>query len=109
MPKPPTSKKLSSLKVAAPGQATPRLQAHAFTPAVRPTAGVVIANPRFQAAGMGKFRPGIIAVPGLGGEGASRDQLTVPISPAPEPTDTLLFEDPANPAKKYYLPRYRLR
>ena len=109
MPKPPTSKTLSSLKVAAPGQATPRLQARAFTPAVRPTAGVVIANPRLSAAGSVKIRPQVIAVPGLGGEGASRDQLTVPISPAPEPTDTLLFEDPANPAKKYYLPRYRLR
>lgn len=33
---------------------------------------------------------------------------SVPISPNDPPSDTTLFEDPADPAKKYYLPRYRL-
>jgi hypothetical protein len=33
---------------------------------------------------------------------------TVPISPADPPTDAILFEDPADSSKKYYLPRYRL-
>src|SRR5690606_10678508 len=42
-------------------------------------------------------------------EGYPRDQATLPISPAPEPSDTTLFEDPADPARKLYLPRYRLR
>ncbi len=33
---------------------------------------------------------------------------TVPISPADPPSDAILFEDPVDPSKKYYLPRYRL-
>lgn len=112
MPKPPTSKTLSSLKVAAAGQVTPRLQVRAFTPEVRTLRAserVVVANPRLYASEFVRIRPQVVAVSGFGGEGDSRDKLTVPISPAPEPADSLLFEDPANPAKKYYLPRYRLR
>lgn len=42
-------------------------------------------------------------------EGDTRDKLTVPVSPIAEPADTTIFEDPADPAKKYYLPRYRVR
>jgi hypothetical protein len=33
---------------------------------------------------------------------------TVPVSPVDPPNDAILFEDPADSAKKYYLPRYRL-
>jgi hypothetical protein len=33
---------------------------------------------------------------------------TVPVSPVDPPNDAVLFEDPADSAKKYYLPRYRL-
>ncbi|MFI5735476.1 hypothetical protein ACIA49_35530 [Kribbella sp. NPDC051587] len=47
---------------------------------------------------MGPLRPGV-----------PRSQITVPISPDGRVDDTVLFEDPADPAKVYYLPRYRLR
>src|SRR6186997_2166997 len=40
------------------------------------------------------------------GIGVERGQVRVPISPVPEPVDTSLFEDPADAAKKLYLPRY---
>lgn len=40
--------------------------------------------------------------------GLPRSQIKVPIAPASDLTDETLFEDPADPAKKYYLPRYRL-
>ncbi len=35
--------------------------------------------------------------------------VTIPISPATKPADTLLFIDPKDTDKKYWLPRYRLR
>ncbi|HLJ27858.1 MAG TPA: hypothetical protein VKY85_14195 [Candidatus Angelobacter sp.] len=41
-------------------------------------------------------------------EGVTRDQIKVPICPAPDVTDEVLFEDPAQPAKKFYLPRYKV-
>lgn len=41
--------------------------------------------------------------------GVPRSQVTVPISPDGRVDDTVLFQDPADPAKVYYLPRYRLR
>ena len=37
----------------------------------------------------------------------TRPELTVPISPGPALTDTVLYEDPAVPDRRYYLPRYR--
>jgi hypothetical protein len=37
-----------------------------------------------------------------------RDQVTVPICSVEDVTDTVLFEDAANPTKKFYLPRYRI-
>ncbi|MFI5959349.1 hypothetical protein [Cryptosporangium sp. NPDC051539] len=37
-----------------------------------------------------------------------RDQLTVPVCPVPEPSDTVLFERSDDPARKLYLPRYRV-
>jgi hypothetical protein len=40
--------------------------------------------------------------------GLPRDRITVPISPAAEVTDQVLFEEPGDPTKKRYLPRYRL-
>lgn len=40
--------------------------------------------------------------------GAPREQMKVPICPGADVTDEVLFEDPAQPAKKYYLPRYKL-
>ncbi|MCC6456078.1 MAG: hypothetical protein IT328_14080 [Caldilineaceae bacterium] len=40
--------------------------------------------------------------------GVPRDQITVPVSPSKELSDTLLYEDAANPALRYYLPRYRI-
>jgi hypothetical protein len=47
---------------------------------------------------MGPLRPGI-----------PRSKVTVPISPDGRVDDTVLFQDPADAAKVYYLPRYRLR
>lgn len=41
-------------------------------------------------------------------QGIRRDQVTVPISPSSEVTDTILFEDPKDATQKFYLPRYRL-
>jgi len=41
--------------------------------------------------------------------GVPRSQVTVPISPDGRVDDTVLFQDPADAAKVYYLPRYRLR
>lgn len=40
--------------------------------------------------------------------GTPRDQMKVPICPAPDANDEVSFEDPAQPAKKYYLPRYKV-
>lgn len=42
------------------------------------------------------------------GDGVPRSQIQVPISPAPDITDEMLFEDPAQPTKKFYLPRYKV-
>jgi hypothetical protein len=47
---------------------------------------------------IGPLRPGI-----------PRSQVTVPISPDGRVDDTVLFQNPADAAKVYYLPRYRLR
>jgi hypothetical protein len=41
--------------------------------------------------------------------GQPREELQVPVAPAQELTDTLLYEDARDPARKSYLPRYRLR
>lgn len=38
--------------------------------------------------------------------GVSRDKIGVPLSPTTEVTDEILFEDPSDAAKKFYLPRY---
>ena len=37
-----------------------------------------------------------------------RDQIKVPICPSADVTDEVLFEGAAQPAKKFYLPRYKL-
>src|SRR5688572_1698074 len=42
------------------------------------------------------------------GEGLLRGQLTVPISTAKPPDDTVLFEQPGDANQKLYLPRYRV-
>src|SRR5579871_1806117 len=41
-------------------------------------------------------------------EGVTRDQIKTPICPNVDVTDEVLFEDPAQPAKKFFLPRYQL-
>lgn len=41
--------------------------------------------------------------------GYPRNEASLPVSEDVEPADTTLFEDPADPARKLYLPRYRLR
>lgn len=69
---------------------------------------VAMTNPRL-AMRMTRIRPHIIDVIGQAAEGDTRETVKLPISPVPEPADTVLFDDPADAAKKYYLPRYRLR
>jgi hypothetical protein len=56
-------------------------------------------DPNF-ALNIANLRPGVGGVP--------RDQVKVPISPSANVTDDVLFEDPAQPTKKLYLPRYQL-
>jgi hypothetical protein len=46
------------------------------------------------------------ANPADGGE--DRGSLNVPVSPVASPNDTTLFEQPADPAAKLFLPRYRV-
>src|SRR5205807_6311765 len=43
-----------------------------------------------------------------GGEGVTRDQIKVPICPAIDVTDEVLFESPAAAGTKFYLPRYKV-
>src|ERR1700739_3519893 len=38
--------------------------------------------------------------------GIPRDKLTVPVAPAADFADDALFQDPADPTKNFYLPRY---
>src|SRR5712664_949146 len=42
------------------------------------------------------------------GGGEDRGSLNVPVSPVASPNDTTLFEQPADPAAKLFLPRYRV-
>lgn len=69
---------------------------------------VALTNPRL-AVRMARIRPHVIDVLTKGSQGDTRDQVKIPIAPGPEPTDTMLFEDPSDASKKSYLPRYRLR
>ncbi len=41
-------------------------------------------------------------------QGSPRSSMTVPIAPGEALADTLVFESPANPAERFYLPRYRV-
>ncbi|NTU81931.1 MAG: hypothetical protein HGA45_21560 [Chloroflexales bacterium] len=43
-----------------------------------------------------------------GDPGLPRERVSAPICQLPELTDTALFEDPADAARTFYLPRYRL-
>ena len=47
--------------------------------------------------------------PDYGSQGMPRDKINTPISPISDPTDKVLFENPENPDKKSYLPRYKMR
>ena len=40
--------------------------------------------------------------------GKPRSQMTAPISPAAQVADMVYFEEPNDPARRYYLPRYRV-
>lgn len=41
-------------------------------------------------------------------DGVPREQIKAPIAPADNVTDEMIFEDPADPSKKFYIPRYRV-
>ena len=56
-------------------------------------------NPDF-ARNIINLRPAVTGVP--------RDQIKAPICPIADATDEVLYEDPAQPSKKFYLPRYQL-
>jgi hypothetical protein len=57
------------------------------------------------------LRPEFIAAVGLLTPDAprTRSQVGVPICPVEQPSDTVLYEDPQDAAKRYYLPRYELK
>lgn len=59
---------------------------------------------------MAHVRPNLqlLMVDRLTAKGVTRDKIKGPVAPAPNPTDEMLFEDAANPAQKFALPRYRL-
>ncbi|MBI1180091.1 MAG: hypothetical protein GC201_05995 [Alphaproteobacteria bacterium] len=101
----PAAQPQSPASLAAPVRVTTTLAQARLRTAVQPVAK---ANPRL-ALQLARIRPHIVDVIDKANEGDTRDKLEVPISPVPEPADTVLFEDPADAAKKYYLPRYRLR
>lgn len=96
---------IAAAAVAQPARMSTTLSEARLATAAQP---VTLANPRL-ATRMLKIRPHIVDVIGQAQEGDARETVTVPISPVPEPTDTVLFEDPADASKKFYLPRYRLR
>jgi hypothetical protein len=75
---------------------------------VRTDAQLALANPKL-AGEMLKIRSHIFDVVDTGTSGDPRGQLTVPVSPVPNPADTTLFEEAADATHKLYLPRYRLR
>jgi len=54
------------------------------------------------------LQPGIIGAVDVS-QGLPREKINVPICPVSEPTDDILFEDPRDPGKKMYLPRYRIK
>src|SRR5688500_2348559 len=60
------------------------------------------------------FNPALVAVMTAAGEaapaarGKPRGAMTVPVYPFIQAGDTSLYENAANPAEKWYLPRYRL-
>jgi hypothetical protein len=41
-------------------------------------------------------------------EGLPREEITVPVAPTVDVVDDALFTDPADPNKRFYLPRYAL-
>jgi hypothetical protein len=69
---------------------------------------IALANPGF-AQKLLKINSHVFDVIGPAVEGQSRDRLTVPVSPVAEPSDAVLYEEPADASKRLYLPRYRLR
>jgi hypothetical protein len=69
-------------------------------------------TPALLTKGLGGFNPVLtnvlVKLNTTGTAGVPRGSLTVPVSPVPNPNDTTLFEQPADPGQKLYLPRYRI-
>ncbi len=57
------------------------------------------------------IRPELISTIGLLAPEAPRprSQVGVPVCPTEQASDTVLYEDPHDPTKRYYLPRYELK
>jgi hypothetical protein len=83
-----------------------RLRLHGLT--AEPAKPAFDAGSRFHAV---LLRPELISAVGLLTPDAprSRSQIGVPICPVEQPSDTVLYEDPQDAAKRYYLPRYELK
>lgn len=88
------------------------------TTARLPGSGTVISTMNWQLMPLGRpggviiFRPPILTPPIIStppSSGVPRGQLQVPVCPAPAITDTVLLEDHADPSKKFFIPRYRIR
>ncbi|MDQ5871163.1 MAG: hypothetical protein M3547_03050 [Acidobacteriota bacterium] len=93
----------------AEGESHPAVANHAF----RPAAGVPLKRPSavLDVNAMRLVNPALavaIANIQLPVTGVTRDKITVPVCSAAEASDEVLFEDPAEPGRKLYLPRYRL-
>jgi hypothetical protein len=70
---------------------------------VPPTTSVPVTQPPIQ-----HIDPSLIWGLRPPSQGVPRNEIKVPICPSSNVMDEVLFEDPAQPAKKYYLPRYEL-
>ncbi|MEA2448085.1 MAG: hypothetical protein QOG63_17 [Thermoleophilaceae bacterium] len=78
-------------------------------PEFQPDEQFTVLDPPVQAVG----RPLIVTpilnwVSVFGMAAVPRSQLTSPISPVDPPIDTLLLEDPADPSRQLWIPRYRV-
>ena len=83
--------KLITEATGADGPATPAFEVISARPILRPD--LIKVADRI-------LLPGRLGVP--------RDQIKVPIAPTDAPDDGSLYEDPASPERRYYLPRYRV-
>jgi hypothetical protein len=82
-------------------------------PKIAPVATVPLARPVLtQSIAFARFNDPSFAVNIINNrtptDGVRRDQIKAPIAPADNVTDEMIFEDAADPSKKFYIPRYKV-